>query len=131
MEAEFCFNLSNADILAKVKQALVLPRVLDLLLKGAQLVQAYLHVIQKVADRVVHIGQLAKILLINLIVLDLQKPPVMLVLTLGEHFETFLDFTAKDGYVLLQRLHFKQTLLSLIQIYILVYVRCDAKLACA
>ena len=55
----------------------------------------------------------------------------MLILTLGEQLETFSDFTLKDGYVFLQCMHFKQTLLSLIQIDILVNIRCDAELACA
>ena len=51
--------------------------------------QAYLHIVQEVAYRVVQKGQLADILLINLVVLNLQKAPRMLILTLGEQLETF------------------------------------------
>ena len=129
MQTELSFNQSVADILAEVKHALVLTNAINFLLQDAQLVQTDLHVVQEVADGVVQKVQLVDVLLVDLVALDLRKAPRVLVLPLGEQFATFLDFILEDGYVLLQSLHFKQALLSLIQIDVLVHVRGNAKLA--
>ena len=129
--AQLSLYWAIANILTKVKHALILSNIFDFLLQVAQLMQTYFKVIYKIAHWVVQRVQIIYIFVIDLITFNLLHVLRVLFLPLAQYFLILHDLALKYLYVLLERLHLQQALLCLIQVDIFVYIRDNTDLALA
>ena len=121
VKAELRLALTIEDIFTEVKLCLVLPHLLNLLLQVAQLVQTHLQIIEEVCHLAVHEIQLIDVLLVKLSPIYFLRGFGMLLTALLEHTLRLLDLSLVDSDVLLEDLNFKDGLLDLFDIDILMY----------
>ena len=131
VKAELGLALTIEDIFTEVKLCLVLPHLLNLLLQVAQLVQTHLQIIEEVCHLAVHEIQLIDVLLVKLSPIYFLRGFGMLLTALLEHTFRLLDLSLVDSDVLLEDLNFKDGLLDLFDIDILMYFGGHTDLAVA
>jgi len=112
--------LAIADSFAKVKQALVLPDVFNVLLYEAQLVHAHFQIVQEICHLIVQKVQLVDILFVYVLASYATLSFICFFLAFCQYTLRLGYFCFKDRDVPFEHLYFKQALLSLIEVHIVI-----------
>ena len=122
MQAQLRLTFSIQHCLAKVKQALILTDILNVLLDEAELVQAHTEIIKKVSHRVMQEIKLVNVLLKNLLTADLVRTFGCLLHSLGEDLLRLGDLGFEDCDVTFEHLNLKLALFSFVEVDIIIHI---------